>query len=244
MKLLELVTELEIGSPALNIGSPMRSLAIGKYLDMKAGNRVVDFGCGRGEMLCLWARCFGISGVGVDTHQPNVEDASLRAAQWGIADLLEFRCQDMKEFKAGDRDYDVAACMGATMGFGGFEATLVSLKRLIKPTSCIVVAEPFYLAKKVPGPLLEYEGQWHVETELFDIARKHGLEVGYYARAGRDEWERYIFSSRREDMRLFATTPLGPAKEEHRTRLHRWHDMYLRYRQQWQCMAFMTLHPS
>jgi SAM-dependent methyltransferase len=242
MKLLELVTELEIDSPAANIGTPLRSVAIGKYLDLKADNRVVDFGCGRGEMLCLWARCFAITGIGVDSDQPSLTDAASRAGQWGVADRVEFRCQDMKEFGAADHVYDVATCMGATMGFGGFEATLVGLKRVIKPAGAIVVAEPFYLAKEVPAPLLEYEGQWHVDTDLFDIAHKHGLEVGYYARAGRDEWERYIFSSRREEMRLFAAMPPGPAKEERRRKLHRWHDMYLRYRQHWQCMAFMTLH--
>ena len=243
MKLLELVSELEIDEPAANIGSPLRSVAIGKYLGLKAGNRVVDFGCGHGEMLCLWARCFAISGLGIDRDQPSLTDAASRAVQWGVADHLEFRCQDMKEFDAGDCVYDVATCMGATFGFGGFEATVVRLKRVIKPTGCIVVAEPFYLTKEVPDPLREYEGQWHVETELFDIARKHGLEVGYYARAGRDEWERYIFSSHKGEMRAFAAMPPGLVKEERRRGLHRWHDMYLRYRQHWQCMAFMTLHP-
>jgi hypothetical protein len=68
--------------------------------------------------------------------------------------------------------------------------------------------------------------------------------VGYYSRATEDEWDRYIFSSRKREMVEFQALPPGPAREERRERLHRWQDMYLNYRQKWQRMAFLTLHPA
>ena len=244
MQLLELVTELDIDVPVANAVSPVRLLAIGKYLGLRAGQTVIDFGCGRGEMLCLWAKHFGTNGIGIDRDRSSLADAGSRAERWGITGILEFVCQDVRHYDAGEPTFDVAACMSATMGFGGFRSTVLHLKHVIRAGGCIVVAEPFYSSQQVPEELREYEGDCHTELELFDIARSEGLEVGYYARATLDEWDRYIFSSRKAEMHEFLTMPAGPEREQRRAGLHRWQDMYLRYRQQCQGMAFLTLHPA
>jgi len=91
--------------------------------------------------------------------------------------------------------------------------------------------------------LREYEGDCPTETELFNIVRAADCEVGYYSRASRDEWERYVFNSNRHRKELLSM-PYGPEREERRLRERRWQDMYLRYRQEWQGMAFMTIHPA
>ncbi|MCC7145730.1 MAG: methyltransferase domain-containing protein [Phycisphaeraceae bacterium] len=244
MELLDLVSQLEVDTPAANAVSPLRLLEIGKYLGLKAGQSVIDFGCGRGEMLCLWARYFGATGVGVDMDHSFLAEAATRAQCWAIADKANFVCQDVKSYELGAADFNVAACMSASMGFGGSGPTIRHLRRAIGPKGSIVVAEPFYSVPDAPNELREYEGACHTETDLFDIARAEGLEVGYYSRATRDEWDRYIFNSRKIEMQEFLQMPAGPAREERRSKLHRWQDMYLRYRQQWQGMAFLTLHPA
>ncbi len=244
MGLLEIVTELEIDAPAANTVSPLRLLAIGKYLGLTAGQTVIDFGCGRGEMLCLWAKHFGTIGIGIDKGRMSLTDAASRADRWGIGDKVEFICQDVKQYDAGATTFHVAACMGATMGFGGFGSTLRHLKGTIRAGGSIVVSEPFYSSKQVPQELIEYEGDYHTEPELFDIARSEGVEVGYYTRATPDEWDRYIFSSHKTEMQELLAVSAGREREERKARLHRWQDMYIRYRQHWQGMAFMTLHPA
>ena len=78
MHLFDLVTELETDAAAANAVSPLRLLTIGKYLRLTPGQPVVDFGCGRGEMLCLWARCFGVTGVGIDLDAAFLRDGKSR----------------------------------------------------------------------------------------------------------------------------------------------------------------------
>ena len=48
---------------------------LGEALRLEPGTRVLDLGCGSGEMLCTWARDYGISGTG-DRPEPAVLRAS------------------------------------------------------------------------------------------------------------------------------------------------------------------------
>jgi SAM-dependent methyltransferase len=243
MSLYDFVAEFEATVPAANIVSPVRLLAIGRYLGLESGHRIVDFGCGRGEMLCLWAKYYGVTGVGVDRDAEFLADARSRAEGWAIDSKLEFLCLDAETYYPSARPCHVATCMGASFCFGGFEPTVRKLRDLVGAEGSIALAEPFFTQPEVPSELREYEGDCPTEPELFEIARGVGLEVGYYGRASQDEWDRYIFSTRRhENMDALIETPAGPAREKRRSALRRWQDMYIQYRQHWQGMAFMTLH--
>jgi cyclopropane fatty-acyl-phospholipid synthase-like methyltransferase len=244
MHLFDLITELEVDAPAANAVSPLRILAIGKFLGLAPGQRVVDFGCGRGELLCLWARSFGVRGVGVDLSAPMLAEAQARAKRWGIAEQLEFHCKPAMEYDYGAGDFDVAVCMGATMAFEGFTPTIRYLKNVIRAGGSLVIGEPFYNAIEVPKELVEYEGPFHTQEGLFEIARREGFEIGYHSRATRDEWDQYIFNSRGAELKEFLNLPAGKAREDRRVSWHHWQDMYLRYRQKWQEIGFFTLHPG
>ena len=50
-------------------------------LRLERGTRVLDLGSGSGEMLCTWARDYGITGVGIDMSQLFSEEAKLRAGR-------------------------------------------------------------------------------------------------------------------------------------------------------------------
>ena len=128
--------------------------------------------------------------------------------------------------------------------FGGFEPAIPELKKMIVPGGQIVIGKAFFTTHDVPQELKDYEGDEPTETELFDMVRAAGCEVGYYARASRNEWERYIFHSHRDGMKKSLNMPDGPEQQETRRKERRWQDMYLRYRQKWQGMAFMTIHPA
>jgi SAM-dependent methyltransferase len=242
MNLLELLTELEVDAPVATAASPLRLLAIGKYLGLRTGQSIIDYGCGRGEVLCLWARHLGISGVGIDLDAAYLADARERALRWRIASRVSFVQRDARQHHDPPGAFDVAVCLCATRCFGGLGPTLRHLGAVTKRGGALVISEPFYHSAEVPEALRAYEGDCHTEAGLFDIVRGAGLEVGYYGRASLDEWERYIFGGRKAEMGDFLRMAPGDEQEERRQRLRRWQDMYLRYRQEWQGMAFMTLH--
>ena len=50
----------------LNPSTSEKIIKLGKLLELKKGNRVIDFGCGCAEPLTLWAEEFGIIGIGID----------------------------------------------------------------------------------------------------------------------------------------------------------------------------------
>ena len=49
--------------------TPDKFATLGAALRLEPEDRVLDLACGSGEMLCTWARDYGIVGTGVDMSQ-------------------------------------------------------------------------------------------------------------------------------------------------------------------------------
>jgi cyclopropane-fatty-acyl-phospholipid synthase len=81
-----------------------------RKLDLRAGERVLDMGCGWGSLAIHAARSYGVRVVGVTLSEPQAELARERAADAGVADRVEIRVADFREL-AGDR-YDAVASIG------------------------------------------------------------------------------------------------------------------------------------
>ena len=65
--------------------TPENLATLGAALRLESGTRVLDLGSGSGEMLCTWARDYGITGIGIDMSQLFTEQAKLRAVELGVA---------------------------------------------------------------------------------------------------------------------------------------------------------------
>lgn len=46
--------------------TPEKYDTLGRVLRMKPDSHILDLGSGSGEMLCTWARDYGITGTGID----------------------------------------------------------------------------------------------------------------------------------------------------------------------------------
>ena len=63
---------------------------LGRVLRMKRGTRILDLGSGSGEMLCTWARDYGITGTGIDMSPLFTAQATRRAEELGVSERVHF----------------------------------------------------------------------------------------------------------------------------------------------------------
>jgi len=107
------------------------------------GDRVLDLGSGSGEMLCTWARDYGVIGTGIDMSQLFTEQAKLRAEELGVADQVKFIHGDATGYVSDDKA-GVAACLGATWIAGGVIGTIDLLAQSLRTGGIILIGEPYW----------------------------------------------------------------------------------------------------
>lgn len=175
--------------------TPEKLAALGAALRLKPGTRVLDLGSGSGEMLCTWARDYGIGGIGIDMSQLFTRQAKLRAEELGVADRVEFIHGDAAGYVA-DEKVGVAACLGATWIGGG----VVGAIRLLADSLCtggiILIGEPYWL--RLP-PTEDVARRCHAGSisdfltlpELLASFRDLNYDVVEMVLADQDSWDRY-----------------------------------------------------
>ena len=175
--------------------TPEKLATLGAALRLESGTRVLDLGSGSGEMLCTWARDYGIIGVGIDLSQLFSEQARLRAEELGVADRVEFIHGDAAGYVA-DEKVDVAACLGATWIGGGAVGTIALLAKSLRSEGIILIGEPYWL--RVP-PTEEVAKECHAGSisdflmlpELIASFGNLGYDVVEMVLADQEGWDRY-----------------------------------------------------
>ena len=124
--------------------TPEKLATLGEALRLESGTRVLDLGSGSGEMLCTWARDFGIIGTGIDMSQLFSEQARRRAEELHVADRVEFIHGDAAGYVANEK-VGVAACLGATWIGGGVAGTITLLAKSLRTGGIILIGEPYWL---------------------------------------------------------------------------------------------------
>lgn len=124
--------------------TPEKLVTLGEALRLEPGTRVLDLGSGSGEMLCTWARDFGIIGTGIDMSQLFSEQANRRAEELNVTDRVVFIHADAAGYVA-DKKVGVAACLGATWIGGGVAGTIKLLANSLCSGGTILIGEPYWL---------------------------------------------------------------------------------------------------
>ncbi|MDQ5985308.1 MAG: putative protein YjhP [Syntrophus sp. SKADARSKE-3] len=124
--------------------TPEKLATLGKVLRLERGTRVLDLGSGSGEMLCTWARDYGIIGIGIDMSQLFSDQAKRRAEELSVAGQVEFIHGDAVGYVAAEK-VGVAACLGATWIGGGVVGTIELLAKSLRTGGIILIGEPYWL---------------------------------------------------------------------------------------------------
>ncbi|SEG78157.1 Methyltransferase domain-containing protein [Nonomuraea solani] len=168
---------------------------LGRALALPPGTRMLDLACGKGEMLCTWARDHQVTGVGVDVSTVFTAAARERAAELGVGDRVTFVHGDASAYVSGE-PVDVASCVGATWIGGSVAGTLDLLGRSLRPGGTALVGEPFWRLDPpdqatVEGCHMSAKDELRSLPGLLESFGELGWDVVEMVLADQDSWDRY-----------------------------------------------------
>ena len=175
--------------------TPEKLATLGAALRLEPGTHVLDLGSGSGEMLCTWARDYGIIGTGIDMSQLFSDQAKRRAEELSVAGQIEFIHGDAAGYIAAEM-VGVAACLGATWIGGGVAGTIELLAKSLRTGGIILIGEPYWL--QLP-PTEDVAKGCHAGSiadflmlpELLASFGKHDYDVVEMVLADQECWDRY-----------------------------------------------------
>lgn len=220
---------------------------LGAALRLKPGARVLDLGSGSGEMLCTWARDYGIIGIGIDMSQLFSEQAGLRAEELGVADKVKFIHGDARGY-VSDEKVDVAACVGATWIAGGVSGTIELLAQSLRTGGIILIGEPYW--KQLPpseevakGCLANSISDFLLLPEFIASFGRHGYDVVEMVLANQDGWDRYEAAKWLTMRRWLETNPDDDLANDIRAKLATEPERYATYTREYLGWGVFALMP-
>ncbi len=181
----------------LNPFTEEKLMLLGEICRLKAGMRQLDLCCGKAEMLCQWARRWGIEGIGVDISKVFLAAARERTAELGVERRITLIEADAGKYVAEAQSFDVVSCIGATWIGNGLVGTLKLMLPALKPGGLLLVGEPYWIE---PPPDEAYAamglGQDDFTSLLgtLDRIESVGLELVEMVLADGNSWDRYVAS--------------------------------------------------
>jgi len=127
---------------------------IAQKLELKAGQRVLDVGCGWGSFAIHAAREYGVSVTGITLSPSQAELARALVSDAGVADRVEIRIADYRELTGEPFDAIASIGMAEHVGESQIDTYARSLSRVLKPGG-VVLNHAISLMRPEEDPLAD-----------------------------------------------------------------------------------------
>jgi len=154
-----------------------------RKLQLRAGDRLLDIGCGWGSLVIHAARHYGVHAVGVTVSAEQARVAEERVALAGLSDRCEIRLQDYRDVADGPYDAIASVGMYEHVGRAQLGAYASTIARLLRPGGAvlnhgIVREQDVRLSRKrFIDRFVFPDGELHPVGALIEQLRSSGLEV-------------------------------------------------------------------
>jgi SAM-dependent methyltransferase len=110
---------------------------------LRRGIRVADVGCGHGASTLLMAEAYPTSSfVGIDVHEPSIEEARKRASAAGLADRVDFEVGTATTF-GGPGAFDLVCFFDSLHDMGDPAGACAHARSVLDPDGTLMLVEPF-----------------------------------------------------------------------------------------------------
>ena len=142
------------GSSGLSMAAAMRLMEdkLGETLDLPPASRVLDAGCGEGDVAIRLVTRFDLEVDGVDLLEPNLRRARRKAARLGLTDSLRFHRLDYGDLPFPDQSFHGAYTMETLVHAFDHRQALRELGRVLKPGGTLALFEYSVPPDLPPGP--------------------------------------------------------------------------------------------
>lgn len=227
--------------------TPEKLATLAAVLHLEPGTRVLDLGSGSGEMLCTWARDYGITGRGIDMSRLFTAQAKLRAEELGVVNRVEFIHGNAAGY-VSDEKVGVAACIGATWIGMGVAGTIELLSKSLCAGGIILIGEPYWLRlppteEVAKGCDAESVSDFLMLPELLASFGDLGYDVVEMVLTDQEGWDRYEAAKWLTMRRWLEANPDDDFAKEIRDRLTLEPERYATYTREylgWGVFALMA----
>lgn len=172
-----------IAHTGIAIGNPIPSSVLDRFIGecaLAKGDRLLDIGCGRGELVLRAVERTGCAAIGIDQSPRQVAIARTETAR-----RLPNADVTFHEAAAGAvplelRSFRIVACVGSTHAYGGLSNALARITEFLQPSGRLLIGDGYWTEPPTP----EYLDGWGATAdELPDLAQfhawfaQHGLNI-------------------------------------------------------------------